>query len=215
MSAAIGWFLGGTASALGAALGALVVPVFAFYLLWDFDHLVAKAGTFVPPRLQPRVFSFFRDVDEVLGQFFRGQFTIMAILAVLYGTGYALIGVPLAIPIGIIAGLVSFIPYFGGAMALGMALLMSLLDWQGASQLVWVVAVYTVIQSFEGFVITPKIMGDKVGLSAVAVLFALLVGAELLGFAGVLLAVPAAAVIKIVVDRGVEHYRASEFFAGT
>ena len=122
----------------------------------------------------------------MLGQFFRGQFTVMAILAVLYSVGYGVIGVPLALPIGIMAGVLSFIPYVGSTLALATALLMTALDWQGWTQILWVLGVHAVIQGLEGFVITPKIMGDTVGISAIAVLFALLVGAELLGFTGVL-----------------------------
>ncbi len=208
------WLLGGTVSAVGAAVAALIVPVFAFYLLYDFDVLVAKVGELIPPRHRSEAYSFFREVDSVLGQFFRGQFTVMAILAVLYSVGYGSIGVPLALPIGIMAGLLSFIPYAGSTVALGTALLMTALDWQGWTQILWVIGVHALIQGMEGFVITPKIMGDTVGISAIAVLFALLVGAELLGFTGVLLAVPAAAVVKILLQRMDERYRSSEFFVG-
>jgi len=214
VSAAVKWLLGGTASAVGAMLAALIVPVFAFYLTYDFDNMVARIAKLVPPRHRPETYSFFRDIDMVLGQFFRGQFTVMAILAVLYSLGYGLIGVPLALPIGIMAGLLSFIPYVGSLTALGAALLMTGLDWQGWTQVLWVTGVHFTIQGLEGFVITPKIMGDTVGISAIAVLFALLVGGELLGFTGVLLAVPAAAVVKILVQRVGAHYRSSEFFAG-
>ncbi|MDH3654391.1 MAG: AI-2E family transporter [Myxococcales bacterium] len=208
------WLLGGTASAVGAIVASLMIPVFAFYLLYDFDALVARAADLIPPRHRPQAYGFFREVDEVLGQFFRGQFTVMAILAVLYSVGYGSIGVPLALPIGIMAGLLSFIPYLGSTLALGTALLMTALDWQGWTQVLWVLGVHAIIQGLEGFVITPKIMGDTVGISAIAVLFALLVGAELLGFTGVLLAVPAAAVIKILIQRIDGGYRKSEFFIG-
>jgi predicted PurR-regulated permease PerM len=208
------WLLGGTVSALGAIVAALIVPVFAFYLLYDFDVLVAKANDLIPPRYRRRADDFFREVDAVLGQFFRGQFTVMTILAVLYSVGYGAIGVPLALPIGIMAGVLSFIPYVGSVLALATALLMTALDWQGWAQVLWVLGVHAVIQGLEGFVITPKIMGDTVGISAIAVMFALLVGAELLGFTGVLLAVPAAAVTKILLQRIHERYRESEFFAG-
>ena len=211
-TAALKWFLGGTASAAAAIVSALVIPVFAFYLLYDFDRLIARAGELIPPRLQSEARSFFTEIDAVLGQFFRGQFTVMAILGVLYAAGYGLIGVPLALPIGIIAGLLSFIPYLGSATALGLALLMTALDFQGWVQFVWVLGVHAVIQGLEGFVITPKIMGDTVGISAIAVLFALLVGAELLGFTGVLLAVPAAAVVKILLQHADKRYRRSEFY---
>ena len=208
------WLLGGTATAVGAIVAALMVPVFAFYLLYDFDTLVARAADLIPPRYRPEADGFFREVDEVLGQFFRGQFTVMAILAVLYSVGYGSIGVPLALPIGIMAGVLSFIPYLGSSLALATALLMTALDWQGWTQVIWVLGVHAIIQGLEGFVITPKIMGDTVGISAIAVLFALLVGAELLGFTGVLLAVPAAAVIKILIQRIDGWYRKSEFFSG-
>ena len=211
-TALVKWLLGGTVSAVGAIVAALIVPVFAFYLLYDFDILVAKAGELIPPRHRSKANGFFREVDAVLGQFFRGQFTVMAVLAVLYSMGYGVIGVPLALPIGIMAGVLSFIPYVGSTLALATALLMTALDWQGWTQILWVLGVHAVIQGLEGFVITPKIMGDTVGISAIAVLFALLVGAELLGFTGVLLAVPAAAVTKILVQRIDERYRKSEFF---
>ncbi|MBW1831163.1 MAG: AI-2E family transporter [Deltaproteobacteria bacterium] len=214
VTAVVKWLLGGTASAVGAIIAALIVPVFAFYLLYDFDVIVAKVGELIPPRHRPQANSFFRDVDLVLGQFFRGQFTVMAILAVLYAVGYGSIGVPLALPIGIMAGFLSFIPYVGSTLALLTALLMTALDWQGWEQILWVLGVHIVIQGFEGFVITPKIMGDTVGISAITVLFALLVGAELLGFTGVLLAVPAAAVSKILLQRIHERYLGSEFFVG-
>ncbi len=211
-TAVLKWLLGGTASAVGAIIAALIVPVFAFYLLYDFDVLVAKAGDLIPARHRSWANGFFSEVDLVLGQFFRGQFTVMAILSVLYSVGYGSIGVPLALPIGIMAGLLSFIPYLGSTLALATALLMTALDWQGWSQILWVLGVHAVIQGLEGFVITPKIMGDTVGISAIVVLFALLVGAELLGFTGVLLAVPAAAVTKILLQRVLVRYRTSEFF---
>ena len=213
-TAAAKWVLGGTASAVAAIVASLMIPVFAFYLLYDFDALVARAADLIPPRHRLEANGFFREVDEVLGQFFRGQFTVMVILAILYSVGYGSIGVPLALPIGIMAGLLSFVPYLGSTLALGTALLMTALDWQGWTQVLWVLGVHAIVQGLEGFVVTPKIMGDTVGISAIAVLFALLVGAELLGFAGVLLAVPAAAVIKILIQRIDGRYRRSEFFVG-
>ncbi len=213
-SAAVRWLLGGTASAVGAVVAGIMIPVFAFYLTYDFDRITASIGQLIPPRYREQTTEIFRDIDGVLGQFFRGQFTVMAVLAVLYSVGYGLVGVPLALPIGLMAGLLSFIPYFGSLSALASALLMTGLEWQGWGQVLWVLGVHLTIQSLEGFVITPKIMGDTVGLSAITVLFALLVGGELLGFTGVLLALPAAAVIKVLAGRAVGHYRGSPAFVG-
>ncbi len=211
-TAAIRSLLGGTATAVAGIVASLMIPVFAFYLLYDFDRLVASVAGLIPPRLRVDAGSFFGEIDAVLGQFFRGQFTVMLILGTLYAIGFGAIGVPLALPIGITAGILAFIPYVGSFTALGLALLMTLLDWQGWTQLFWVLGVHGVIQALEGFVITPKIMGDTVGISAIAVLLALLVGAELLGFAGVLLAVPAAAVLKILLQRLAAGYRRSSFY---
>ncbi len=213
-TAAMKSFLGGTASAVSGIVASVMIPVFAFYLLYDFDRLVAGAAGLIPPRRRSDANEFFGEIDTVLGQFFRGQFTVMLILSVLYAIGYGAIGVPLALPIGITAGVLAFIPYVGSLTALGLALLMTLLDWHGWPQLFWVLGVHSLIQGFESFVITPKIMGDTVGISAIAVLFALLVGAELLGFMGVLLAVPAAAVLKILFQHLAAGYRQSSFYTG-
>lgn len=206
---------GGTVSMLGALAGLLLVPVFAAYLLYDFDRITAGIGALVPVRYRSEVVAIARDVDEILGEFIRGQLIVMLMLAVLYSIAYSLLGVRLALLIGVVAGFLSFIPYVGGGVALGLGVIMTLIYWTDWMQLVGVVIAYTVIQVFEGFVITPRVVGEKVGLSAVWVLFALLVGGELLGFMGVLLALPAAAVIKIFVVRGLTWYRASELFLGT
>ena len=142
----------------------------------------------------------------------RGQLTVMAILAVLYSGAYALLGVRLAVPIGIAAGMLNFIPYVGGAFALAAGVLMSLLGGWHPWQLMGVGLAYTVIQTLEGFVITPRVVGKTVGLSEIWVLVALFVGGEIFGFLGILLALPTAAVAKIFVSRGVQFYRTTELF---
>jgi predicted PurR-regulated permease PerM len=212
--AAIRWLVGGTASLLGAIVGLLMIPVFAAYLLHDFDRITAKVRELTPAKWRGPVVEVAREIDQVLGAFIRGQLIVMLILAVLYSLGYWLAGVRLALVIGVIAGLVSFIPYVGGAVALLLALVMVFVDWGGWAQLAWVLVAYIVIQLLESFVITPKVVGDKVGLSAIWVLFALMVGNEVFGFLGVLLALPAAAVAKIFVMRAMAWYRQSEIFLG-
>ena len=210
--AAVKWLWGGTASLLGAFTSALIIPVFAAYLLHDFDRITAGIAELIPGKWRPFIVDIAREVDTVLGEFIRGQLIVMLILAFAYSLAYGLLGVRLAILIGVVAGMLSFIPYVGGAVALGFAVIMCLIDWSGWGQLLGVVGAYAVIQVIEGFVITPKVVGDKVGLSAVWVLLALMVGGELFGFLGVLLALPAAAVVKIFVMRGLSWYRESDFF---
>ena len=206
------WIWGGTTTLVGVAASLLIVPVLAFYLLYDFDRIVAGVHGLVPYRYRPFVVDVAREVDEVLGQFIRGQLLVMVTLAVLYSTAFSIAGIRLAIPIGIVAGLLSFIPYVGGASALILALLMCALGFESWWQVFGVVLGYGLIQALEGLVITPRVVGDKVGLKAVWVLIALMIGGELFGFLGVLLAVPSAAVAKIFVMRAIAHYRKSEVF---
>ncbi|MEM9194885.1 MAG: AI-2E family transporter, partial [Myxococcota bacterium] len=212
ITAVVEWTVGSTVSAVGAVVGGVMVPVLAFYFLYDFDRITATVRDLIPLRVRPFVVDITLEVDEVMSQFIRGQVTVMLILAVLYAVGYSIVGIKLAVLIGILAGLLSFIPYVGGALALGLALLMCAIDFNGWSQVVWVVVVYTAIQLLESFVITPKIVGDKVGLSAVWVLLALMAGGELFGFLGVLLALPGAAILKIFVVRAVAFYRKSAWY---
>ena len=204
--------MGGTLSVIGSAFAAVVVLVLAVYLLNDFDRIIAGVRELIPLRWRATVTSYAEEIDQILSHFLRGQLTVMAVLAVLYGGAYALLGVRLAVPIGIAAGVLNFIPYLGGAFALAAGVLMSLLDGWHTGQLVGVVLAYTVVQTLEGFVITPRIIGKTVGLSEIWVLVALFVGAEIFGFLGVLLAVPAAAVAKIFVAHAVQYYRTTELY---
>ena len=204
--------IGGTLSVLGSVTAALVVVVLAVYLLNDFDRITAGVRELLPRRWRATVTGYAEDIHAILSQFLRGQLMVMVILAVLYSSAYALLGVRLAVPIGLAAGVLNIIPYLGSAFALLAGVLMSLLDGWHGWQLVGVVLAYTAIQTLEGFVITPRIVGKTVGLSEVWVLVALFVGGELFGFLGVLLAVPAAAVAKIFVARAVQYYRTTELF---
>lgn len=204
--------MGGTLSVLGSVAAALIVLVLAVYLLNDFNRITAGATELIPLRWRETVTGYAEEINQILSQFMRGQLTVMAILAVLYSAAYALLDVRLAVPIGIIAGILNFIPYLGSAFALVTGVLMSLLGGWQPWQLAGVVLAYTVIQTLEGFVITPRIVGKTVGLSEIWVLVALFVGGQIFGFLGILLAVPAAAVAKIFVRRAVQHYRTTALF---
>lgn len=204
--------LAGTFSMAGSVVAALVVPVLAVYFLNDFDRITAGIRGFLPRRYRRVVTEYAREIDAALSHFVRGQLAVMAIMALLYGLAYALLGVRLALPIGVLSGVLSFIPYLGSAFALISGLLMSLLGGFNPGQLVGVIVAYAIVQTLEGFVIQPRVMGKTVGLPEMWVLIALFVGGEIFGFLGVLLAVPAAAVAKIFVARAVDFYHESDLY---
>jgi predicted PurR-regulated permease PerM len=199
-------------SVVGSVVAALVVPVLSIYLLNDFDRITAAVRGHLPRRYRRVITEYAREIDASLSHFLRGQLTVMGIMAVLYGTAYAILGVRLALPIGLIAGTLSFIPYLGSAFALTSGLLMSLLGGYQPGQLVGVVIAYAIVQTLESFVVAPRVMGKSVGLPDMWVLIALFVGGEIFGFLGVLLAVPTAAVIKIFLARAVDMYHESELY---
>lgn len=207
------WALGGTMSIIGAILGAVVIAVISFYLLYDFDHIVAAIRDLIPQRIRPFVVEVSSEVDQTMSRYIRGQLLVMLILGTLYAVAFSIIGVKLAILIGIIAGALSFIPYVGSATALVLALLMCLLDFDGSwSKMLWVGGAYALIQVLDGFLVTPKILGGRVGLAAVWVLIALMIGGALFGFLGVLLAVPAAAIAKVFIVRALAWYKKSHYY---
>lgn len=216
--ARIGDFLtqivGGTFSVLGAIVAAIIVPILAVYFLNDFDRLTRGVRELLPLRFRAEVEETAAEIDAVISQFLRGQLTVMAILAVLYGGAYAVLGIRLAIPIGIAAGVLNVVPYVGSAFALVAGLFMALIGGGGWGQILGVTVAYVVVQTLEGFVITPRIVGESVGLREVWVLLALFVGGEIFGVLGVLLAVPVAAVLKIFIERAVKRYQASSLYLG-
>lgn len=204
----------GTYNVLMAIVSLAIIPVFSFYFLRDFDTIKMQPLQLVPPRHKDLVVSVFTDIDEVLSSFIRGQVTVCIILIVLYGIGYTIAGVPLGILVGLIAGTLAFIPYLGAGIGLVLSLTLVLLDWQGIWPLVGLSIVFLIVSTLESFIITPKIVGNKVGLSPVMVIIALMVGAELFGFAGVLLAMPAAAVLNVLWKKMREYYQNTEYYVG-
>lgn len=181
----------------GWLINLVLVPVVAFYLLRDWNQLVVGVQRLFPPKMQPRVTQLARETDEVLGAFLRGQLLVMLALAVLYSTGLWFLDLDLALPIGVVAGFVSFVPYLGFIVGLASASIAAFFQFQDLWMLLWVAAVFGVVQMLEGMWITPTLVGDRIGLHPVAVIFAVLAGGQLFGFFGVLLALPAAAVILV------------------
>lgn len=206
------WVATSTASVVGAVVTLFLIPVLTFYILYDFDRMCAAALDLVPWSYRRLAREIARDIDAVIAQFIRGQLVVMALLAVAYSVAYSAVGVPLAVVIGMLAGAVSFIPHVGGAVALGTALLACALSGTSWLQVGGVVVLHLTIQWIEGFVVTPRIMAGQVGLPAVWVILALLGFGELFGFLGVVLAVPAAAVIKTLLVRVIGAYKESELY---
>ncbi|HTE55361.1 MAG TPA: AI-2E family transporter [Kofleriaceae bacterium] len=204
--------LGGVLGLLGWLAELLLVPVFAFYILVDWDPIVARMHALAPPRHREWVGGLAREIDGVVSTWVRGQLTVMAVLAALYATAFAIIGLHLGITIGITVGLLTVIPFLGTFVGAALALLMVLLDWQGPGQLVAIAAVFVVLHLAEAAVLTPRLVGKRVGLGEVGALLAVLVGGQLLGFTGVLLAVPIAASIAVLIRRALGFYQDSTFF---
>jgi predicted PurR-regulated permease PerM len=202
----------GTLGYVGLLLSALIVPVFALYLLIDFDHIVNRFGELVPRRWHPPVADVAKQIHRTLGGYVRGQLTANMVLAALYATGLRLVDIRLAVPIGVLTGMLAFVPYIGFASGLGLAIGMATLDWRGPGPVLGVIAVMGGVQMLDGMVITPRIVGRSVGLAPLEVLVTMMAAASLFGFLGVLLAVPLGAVVKILVTRAVRAYLASAFY---
>lgn len=205
-------FFGGTLSLLQALLGVFLVPVFAFYMLRDFDRIVAAANELVPPHLREGIGRRASEIDRVMGAFIRGQLIVALILATLLSLGLWAAGAPLPLLIGVVAGFANFVPYLGTTTGVLLASTLILLEGMGLQVLLMSYGVFVIVQLLEGWVITPKIVGESVGLSPFVVIVAVLVFAQLLGFFGVLIAVPLSAVLKILLGVAIERYRASPLF---
>jgi predicted PurR-regulated permease PerM len=192
----------------------VLIPVALFYLLMDWKRLVAKAKELVPRRLQERFDSFTGDSDQVLGQYLRGQLLVMVILATYYSIGLALFGLDLALPIGVFTGLAMFVPYVGFGIGLILAVLAGLLQFASIKALVMVAVVYGSGQIIEGFFLTPRLVGERIGLHPLAVIFMLLAFGQLFGFVGVFIALPASAVLLVAARRLRAGYLASDLYKG-
>ncbi len=185
--------------ALAAAVISLfLVPILTFYMLRDWDLIVARIGALVPLSQRDTVFGLARDADDMLGAFLRGQVMVMMALAVIYSVGLGLVGLKFAVAIGVVSGLVSFVPYLGLVFGVLLASLTVVLEPDPLWRLIGVFATFTVAQLIEGSILTPKLVGDRIGLHPVLVIFAVAAGGQLFGFFGILLALPAAAVLSVI-----------------
>ena len=193
---------------------AVLMPVVLFYLLADWPHLVQRVQGFVPPRARTTVLGFLAECDGILGQYLRGQLMVMGALAVYYSVALAVAGFELALPIGVFTGLAILVPYLGFGLGLVLALLVGALQFAGWYGVIAVAVVYGIGQLGEGLLLTPRLVGERIGLSPLAVIFALLAFGHLLGFVGVLIALPVSALILVALRRARSTYLASRLYQG-
>ena len=194
----------------------VLLPILTFYFLRDWDLLVGRVAVMIPRDHIDTVARLAKESDEVLGAFLRGQFIVMLALGAIYAIGLSIVGLKLGLLIGIVAGLISFVPYLGAATGIVLAVLAALVQAQGfdLKLLLMVGAVFTVGQLIESYILTPRIVGDRIGLHPVAVIFAIMAGGQLFGFVGMLLALPVAAVGNVLLRYAHERYTQSRLYAG-
>ncbi len=204
----------GALAVLGVVVNVLLIPVVMFYLLKDWDVMMARVAALVPHNWRTRVTRIARTMDAVIGEFMRGQLAVMAILALYHAIALWALGLDYALPIGLLTGLLSFVPFLGIGLGLTLALLVALLQFADWSGVAWVAGIFLVGQLVESYVITPRIVGERVGLHPVAVIFALAAFGQLFGFVGVLLAVPLAAVLLVALRELRTVYESSDFYRG-
>jgi len=203
----------GSGAFLAFVAGLLLIPVVTFYLLRDWDRLVAWVDDTLPARYRDTVRGIARESDFVLSGFLRGQLLVMISLGALYSVGLWLAGVKLALLIGIGAGLVSFVPYLGFISGLLAASIAVLAQTGGdLTGLLWVFLVFGIGQVIESMLLTPWLVGDRIGLHPVAVIFAVMAGGQLFGFTGVLLALPVAAVLAVLLRHAMARWRESDLY---
>lgn len=189
-----------------------LTPVVSFYLMRDWDTLVGYIRDIVPRESEQTVVSLIKECDEVLSSFLRGQLLVMTLLGGIYSVGLMIVGLELALLIGMLAGLASIVPYLGFVVGIAAASIAAVIQYQELFPLIYVAVVFAIGQAMEGMVLTPLLVGDRIGLHPVAVIFAILAGGQLFGFTGILLALPVAAVVMVFVRYYYRRYIESEYY---
>lgn len=192
----------------------IITPVVAFYLLRDWPKVTKGVDSLVPRQHYSLFRQAFSEINKTLSGFLRGQALVCLALGIIYSVGLSLVGLKYGATVGIIAGVLSFIPYVGSGFGLVVSMILAFVQFDDAMSIGLVLAVFLVGQTLEGYVLTPKLVGDRVGLHPVWILFALFAGASLLGFVGILIAVPVAAIIGVLIRLGLGHYKKSALYNG-
>ena len=206
-------FAGSSLVIIGFLTSLFLVPVVLFYLLRDWDRLLSAMHALIPRRIEPITVHLLKECDAVLSGFLRGQLLVMIGLGLLYSLGLALFQINWALLIGVIAGLLSIVPYLGFVVGLLSALIAAFFQFHDWLHLLYVLLVFVIAQSIEGTVLTPYFVGDRIHLHPVAVIFAVLAGSSLFGFFGILLALPVAAVIMVFVRHLRDRYIQSSLYS--
>jgi predicted PurR-regulated permease PerM len=189
-----------------AVLSLFLVPILTFYLLRDWDSILGHMAALIPSGQHDTIVGLARETDDMLGAFLRGQLLVMLALSIIYSVGLGIVGLEFAIAIGVVSGLVSFVPYLGFVFGIGLASLTVALEPEPLWKFVGVIATFSIAQVLEGSLLTPKLVGDRIGLHPVLVIFAIAAGGQLFGFFGILLALPAAAVLSVLVRFAFHRY---------
>lgn len=209
-----------TGALMSSLLNLVMIPVFSFYFLRDFDRMKGSAVVLLPAFRRDFLLSRLRLMDSVVGAWFRGQLQVAGILGVLYSMGltavFAAVGIEWTsgVAVGIVVGVLSIIPYFGVLIGIVLTALIVFIEWSGPGAVAGVAVVFLIVQLLEGYIITPKIVGEKVGLSPVSVIIVLLLGGEMGGLIGILLAIPVAGALKVLLPDLIEYYRSTPFYSG-
>ena len=197
-----------------AVVGYLITPVYLFYLLKDFPDIWDRVLSLIPPRFHEPLGLKLREIDGVLSAFVRGQLLVCVFLAIMYSLGFIFIGIDLGVFIGVLSGVAFIIPYVGTFMAIILSTIMAALKYHDLLHPLMCLGWVCLVQALEGGIVTPRIVGDRVGIHPILALLALLVGGQLFGILGMLLAIPTAAVLKVFVVTSLERYRRSAYFGG-
>lgn len=190
----------------------VLIPVITFYLLRDWDILTARVGELIPRPVYPTINKLVTESNSVLSAFLRGQFSVMLVLGLIYTVGLMIIGLDLSLLIGMGAGIVSFIPYLGAITGMVVGVITAVVQFGDPTYVVYVLIVFGIGQLLEGMVLTPLLVGDRIGLHPVAVIFSVLAGGQLFGFVGILLGLPIAAVVMVLLRFAHQNYIKSKMY---
>ena len=203
------WLTSSSGVIIGVLVNLLLIPVAMFYFLRDWDDMVAWLDTLIPRYWQVKVHEVGREVDGVLSEFLRGQISVMLLMSAFYSLALWLVGLEFALPVGIVAGMLVFIPYLGMIIGLLLATLAAVMQFTELGSVLWVWGVFVAGQVLEGTMVTPWLVGERIGLHPLAVIFALLAFGQLFGFFGILLALPMSAILLVGLRHGKTWYLSS------